>query len=1208
MKKTLLYNILFFCLILSLKTFSQEQILVQKEWLSSTGTLDTIPYSATAMDSHGNLIVVGNTLYTGQVNNILITKYDDEGAIIWERQINGQDNGKDFGTGLYIDTDNNIFVTGVIFSDVTNYDYIIAKYAPNGNLYWTQLFNGAGNNYDLPVAITGNSNFCYVTGTSFSSTSLTDFATLQLNADDGTINWVRTYNYSNGYELPVGLVLDSLGNVFVTGASASSFNNWDIATIEYDATGDEINVNRSQNSINGFDKPFDIKKDYNGNIYVVGRTLTSSNTYDIKLLKFNSNLNLQWIRNFDGFSSDDEPSKIEVDLQGNIVIVGYTKLDNKRKILTVKYDPTGNLLWQKVADFTNSSGNNTATAVAIAPIGTVTVVGEYKYGANSEVFVLNYSASGEEEWSTQFENAGENHVAAINLDSTGNVYVNTSLVNNTVMQNGIIKYVTLKKPFYNVLSNTGKPLFSNNQFIVRFGSHVVNKEAIDNNGKPQEALFGTLERFVIPAVATEIKATLRTTKDIHLIKIFPYDLSSDTLDISNNGNQVRIPEFYCTFVMLLPDSTNIFEKMAALDSLFPSVIFTEPDYFIEGLEGYSQVSEPNYTPPTPPSYCYDQFPINPISLSSDVGINVDSAWNFTMGKQHVRVGVFDDGIQWNRSEFQKLGEAPFQGDTATSHVYGYDFVNESNLKVPNPTPGGGGRHGSAVASVIAANNGNGGMMGIAGGCSNEGIDELFWDGPKYNGVKLFAVKIYNGSNFSDLPNPISHINSAIKYTSNQNSTNLNPNFNYKLNIQNHSWKIIAAANNEFFTSENTQLLTESIHYINRLGVTFVASRGNEGTQIFQLPACLDTTWITCVGGTGADGNYYAGGQIGNQTVSGSSYGIQLDISAPAAPITVSVSQNNPSEYEYFSGTSAAAPNVTGVAALLMSYLNNPDVVASNDNLAPEDIEWILRNSATDVGSQGYDIFTGAGRLNAGAAMQLVNKFDKKLFHFSNEGLSFENVPLGNFQVYLKEPYLVSQGIYNNPGWYNVYINKNTSIVNFDTQNFKNILGIWPLHSETELFGLPQNDSLSLSQRCRVTLLNDSTAKVEGYFYVVSNLQNNFLNRWPANNFRKMAFSVLAQDVLASVSNKKLTNTNISVFPNPTTSKTNLSITLTKSELININLFDSKGQLIKGIKSGLLNSGTNIIEIETANLESGLYFISVGNSTGENNNLKLSVIK
>ncbi|MEI6524321.1 MAG: SBBP repeat-containing protein [Bacteroidota bacterium] len=207
MKKTLLYHILFFCLILSLKTYSQEQILVQKEWLSSTGNLDTIPYSATAMDSHGNLIVVGNTLYAGQVNNILITKYDDEGAIIWERQINGQDNGKDFGTGLYIDTDNNIFVTGVIFSDATNYDYIIAKYAPNGNLYWTNIFNGVGNNYDLPVAITGNGNYCYVTGTSFSSTSLTDFATLQLNADDGTINWVRTYNYSNGYELPVGLVL-----------------------------------------------------------------------------------------------------------------------------------------------------------------------------------------------------------------------------------------------------------------------------------------------------------------------------------------------------------------------------------------------------------------------------------------------------------------------------------------------------------------------------------------------------------------------------------------------------------------------------------------------------------------------------------------------------------------------------------------------------------------------------------------------------------------------------------------------------------------------------------------------------------------------------------------------------------------------------------------------------------------------------------------
>lgn len=1201
MKKTLLYQILFFCLILCLKTYSQEQILVQKEWLSSTGTLDTIPYSATAMDSHGNLIVVGNTLYDGQVNNILVTKYDDEGAIIWERQINGQDNGKDFGTALYIDSDNNIFVTGVIFSDVTNYDYIIAKYAPNGNLYWTKLFNGAGNNYDLPVAITGNSNYCYVTGTSFSSTSLTDFATLQLNADDGTINWVRTYNYSNGYELPVGLVLDSIGNLFVTGASASSFNNWDIATIEYDATGDTININRSQNSINGFDKPFDIKKDYNGNIYVVGRTLTSSNTYDIKLLKFNSNLNLQWIRNFDGFSSDDEPSKIQVDLQGNIVIVGYTKLDNKRKILTVKYDTNGNLLWQKVADFTNSGGNNTATAVAIAPTGTVTVVGEYKYGVNSDVFVLNYSASGEEEWSTQFENEGENHVAAINLDSTGNVYVNTSLVNNTVMQNGIIKYVTLKKPYYNVLSNTGKPLFSNNQFIVRFGNHVVNKEAIDNNGKPQDALFGTLERFVIPAVATEIKAALRTTKDIHLIKIFPYDLSTDSIDINNNGYPVKVPEFYCTFVMLLPDSCDIFQKMAALDSLFPSVIFTEPDYFIEG-EGEALNGEPIQIASDADANC---GPNNQLNLFGNNGINLLEAWAIENGRQHVRVGVFDDGIKWNHQEFATNPNYYSAQDTSFSYVYGWNFIDQPNQSIKQPLPNGSfwtsGTHGTQVASIIAASNGNGGMKGIAGGCIYRDYDVNNTVDLNYNGVKLFAIKTNPSQDWSLMPSPISHLTNAIKSTSTRSNIE-NFEYNYKLNIQNHSWGINAVNTPNLFSQTNIQLLNEAVHYVNRLGVTVVSSRGNLANQTFQVPACLDTTWMLCVSATGNNGNYLETQISGFDTLLGSSFGPQVDIAAPGGSNVIGASPTQNDDYETFQATSAAAPHATGVAALLMSYLNNPNDPLDENNLVPEDIEWIIKNSATDIGAQGNDVYTGKGRLNAGAALQMVAKPYRKLYHFSNSTGVYSSfiVVDTNRVVYLKEPYQINNTTYSNVGYYNVRIFKLEKVINFDLDSSSTIIGIWPQHSQSTWFGLPINDTLDLHERIQIVSHTDSSATVRGYIYQILNNSGQVIGQWPnANqvNNANFAISVLANNILASTKNVNVIS--LKLYPNP--SANNITIESTKNNLKQLVFYNSIGQKVKEILNPKFVSGKINIDIE--NLFSGFYFVNCVNINGEIETLK-----
>lgn len=278
MKKTLLFNILFFSFLICIKTYSQQQILVQKEWLASSGSIDTIPYSATAINSQNQVIVLGNTINAGQLNNILLTKYNQSGTILWEQQINGTDNGKDFGTALFIDTLDNIYIAGVVYSSTSNFDYLIAKYSNSGSPIWTKLFNGIANSNDIPIAIAVKNNFCYVTGSSIGNGTLTDFATLQLNITNGDINWVKTYNYSNGYEIPVGIVINPNGNVFVTGASASSLNNWDITTIEYDTLGQEINVNRSESVSNGFDKPFDIKKDYQGNIYVVGRTIAPNNT------------------------------------------------------------------------------------------------------------------------------------------------------------------------------------------------------------------------------------------------------------------------------------------------------------------------------------------------------------------------------------------------------------------------------------------------------------------------------------------------------------------------------------------------------------------------------------------------------------------------------------------------------------------------------------------------------------------------------------------------------------------------------------------------------------------------------------------------------------------------------------------------------------------------------------------------------------------
>lgn len=70
-----------------------------------------------------------------------------------------------------------------------------------------------------------------------------------------------------------------------------------------------------------------------------------------------------------------------------------------------------------------------------------------------------------------------------------------------------------------------------------------------------------------------------------------------------------------------------------------------------------------------------------------------------------------------------------------------------------------------------------------------------------------------------------------------------------------------------------------------------------------------------------------------------------------------------SGFSPFFGTSAAAPDSAAVAALLLS---------KNDCRTPAQIQSTLRDTAVDIGTAGFDTASGAGRLDALAAIQAVS--------------------------------------------------------------------------------------------------------------------------------------------------------------------------------------------------------------------------------------------
>ena len=70
--------------------------------------------------------------------------------------------------------------------------------------------------------------------------------------------------------------------------------------------------------------------------------------------------------------------------------------------------------------------------------------------------------------------------------------------------------------------------------------------------------------------------------------------------------------------------------------------------------------------------------------------------------------------------------------------------------------------------------------------------------------------------------------------------------------------------------------------------------------------------------------------------------------------------NVPGNLAIFSGTSMASPNASGVAALVLS---------KNPLLSPDEVRNVLRGSANDLGTPGWDPVFGYGRVNARRAVE-----------------------------------------------------------------------------------------------------------------------------------------------------------------------------------------------------------------------------------------------
>lgn len=293
-------------------------------------------------------------------------------------------------------------------------------------------------------------------------------------------------------------------------------------------------------------------------------------------------------------------------------------------------------------------------------------------------------------------------------------------------------------------------------------------------------------------------------------------------------------------------------------------------------------------------------------------INAYDAWNITTGSSNIKVAVIDKEVFWNH---QNIGYGSDNYKNIDESL-GYNYIAETNIAV-SPHP-----HGTAVAGIIGAKTNNQLMVaGVSGGNHNSGVTLIpYCVGGSYDII---------GIDFCFLDDAI-------------------------LDAIDCGARIINMSLGGMASDGYTDV-DDAIEEAYQNGVTLIAATGNDALSSIAYPACHPK--VIAIGGVGTNLSRYIS----------SNYGAGLDIVAPGEQIwTTTVSDGHTSG----TGTSYAAPQASGVAALMLSV---------NPNLTPDEIRTILRETAYKLSSysfnsNGWNNEVGYGLLDAYAAVDMAQYY------------------------------------------------------------------------------------------------------------------------------------------------------------------------------------------------------------------------------------------
>jgi len=505
-------------------------------------------------------------------------------------------------------------------------------------------------------------------------------------------------------------------------------------------------------------------------------------------------------------------------------------------------------------------------------------------------------------------------------------------------------------------------------------------------------------------------------------------------------------------------------KASNLNALKMSNLFSETGLF--------EFSEPNFIIINPfnsnDSLFTQQYYLKNTGQNSGkagIDINAEQAWTISTGS-NVKIAVVDEGVDLEHPDLK-----------ANLLLPGYDPSGNNSGGAPVSNFD---NHGTACAGIIGAIQNNIGISGVAPNCKmipvhitdNTGINQDYCakgiDWAWKNGADVISNSWGSSSPYTPITNAI---NSAV--------------------IQGRGG----------------------------YGCVVVFSSGNGGTSVGYPASLPNVISVGAIDNNGIVWNY-------------SCRGDNLDVVAPSGKTSLlgdvvttdrqgsdgynTVSGTSGDYCTNFGGTSAACPQVAGVAGLILSQGLN-----RNFNLTTDDVRHILEITANKLGKADFTNETGYGLINAYSALQLLSA-PYQLYHGEAYG-GTSTLQSSNMELILSSAIAgLAAGVYFADRY------QITAHVTFQN-SFSDIPKVWlrERESNTMSFASP-NNGLPYAEITNIT----STGFDIRYaaYYVKNTIVGQTFNKWIPTNVSsiKIAYTVVGTPPCVNDFNNQTVTTSTTV--------------------------------------------------------------------------------